>query len=93
MKAKFLCYLPNARLLRNKLDKGEDIECEYLIERVMYLSKRNFIPFRGHLIEATPFVSMHKENMFVYGAGVWHVIMYCCLQSDIMLLVNSDGCN
>ena len=91
MKARFLCYILNARLLRNKLDRGEGLECEYVIERVVYLSKRDFIPFREHLLEETPFVSCHEEDMFIDEQGVWHVLMFCCLQSDIILLVNSNG--
>lgn len=91
MKAKFLSDVANARLLRNKLDKGEGLEVQYVIERVVYLSKRDFIPFREHLIDATPFVSCHKEDMFIDKQGFWHVLMFCCLQSDIILLVNSNG--
>lgn len=93
MKAKFLCDMPNARLLRNRLDNGEVLEYEYVIERVVYLSKRTFIPFREHLMERTPFVSCHKEDMFIDEQGFWHVLMFCCLQSDIILLVNSKGEN
>ena len=91
MKAMFLCDVPNARLLRNRLDNGKGLECGYVIERVMYLSKREFIPFREHLMEDTPFVSCHKEDMFIDEQGIWHVLMFCCLQSDIILLVNSNG--
>ena len=91
MKAKFLSNMPNARLLRNRLDKGDGLECEYVIERVVYLSKREFIPFREHLMEETPLVACHKADMFIDKQGVWHVLMFCCLQSDIILLVNSDG--
>lgn len=91
MKARFLCNVPNARLLRNKLDKSKGEEVEYIIERVVYLSKRDFIPFREHLMEETPFVSCRKEDMFIDKCGVWHVLMFCCLQSDIILLVNSNG--
>lgn len=91
MNAKFLSNISNARLLRNRLDKCEGLDVEYVIERVVYLSKRDFIPFREHLMEATPFVSRHKEEMFIDEQGVWHVLMFCCLQSDIILLVNSDG--
>ena len=91
MKARFLCDLSNARLVRNKLDKGEGIGVEYVIERVVYLSKRDFIPFREHLMEVSHFVSFHKEDMFIDKHGVWHVLMFCCLQSDIILLVNSNG--
>lgn len=91
MKAMFLSDVPNARLLRNKLDKCEGTEVECVIERVVYLSKRDFIPFREHLMEETPLVSYHKEDMFVDPHGIWHVLMFCCLQSDIILLVNSNG--
>lgn len=90
MKANFLCDVPNARLLRNQLDKDKGLAVEYVIERVIYLSKRDFIPFREHLMEDTPLVSCHKEDMFIDAQGIWHVLMFCCLQSDIFLLVNSD---
>lgn len=91
MKSIFLCDVPNARLLRNHLDKDKGLAVEYVIERVICLSKRDFIPFREHLMEETPFVSCHKEDMFIDEQGVWHVLMFCCLQSDIILLVNSNG--
>ena len=93
MKARFLYDMPNARLLRNRLDKNDGEEHKLVIERVVYLPKRDFIPFREHLLELTPFVACHKEDMFIDCSGVWHVIMYCCLQSDIILLVNSNGEN
>ena len=85
--------MTNVRILRGRLDKGVGPECEYIIEGVVYLSKRNFIPFREHLMEDTPFVSCHKEDMFLDKQGIWHVLMFCCLQSDIILLVNSNGEN
>lgn len=90
MKASFLCDMPNARLLRNKLDKGEGLECEFVIERVVYLSKRDFSPFREHPMEGTPFVSCHKDDMFIDEQSVWHVLMFCCLQSDIILRNGKD---
>lgn len=93
MKARFLFDIPNARLLRNRLEKGDGLECDYTIERVVYLSKREFIPFREHLMEETPFVSNHNEDMFVDQQVIWHVLMFCCLQSDIILFVNSNGEN
>lgn len=93
MKARFMWDMPNARILRNKLDKGEGLECEYVIERVVYLSKHNFIPFCEHLMEKTHFVSCHREDIFIDSHGILHVLMFCCLQSDIILLVNSKGEN
>lgn len=45
MKTRFICNVSNARLLRNKIDKSEGFEAEYVVERVVYLSKREFIPF------------------------------------------------
>lgn len=65
MKARFLCDISNARLLRNKLDKGEGLECEYVIERVIYLSKRDFIPFREHLMENNTFCVL-PQGRYVY---------------------------
>lgn len=91
MKSRFLCDIPNARLLRNRIDKHEGQKHEFVIERVVYLSKREFISFREHLLEVTPFVSYHKEDMFIDEQGVWHVLMFCCIQCDVILLVNSDG--
>lgn len=31
--------------------------------------------------------------MFIDDNGVFHVLMYCCIQCDVMLLVYSDGEN
>lgn len=70
METRFICIVSNARLLRNKLDRGEGLTAEYVIERVVYLSKRDFIPFREHLMEETPFVSCHKEDMFIDSQGI-----------------------
>lgn len=39
MKTKFISDVSNARLLRNRIDKGEGFEAEYVVERVVYLSK------------------------------------------------------
>ena len=43
MKTRFICNVCNARLLRNRIDKYEGFEAEYVVERVVYLSKREFI--------------------------------------------------
>lgn len=93
MKASFLCDVPNARLLRNRLDKGEGIEVECIVERVIYLSKREFIPFRERLLEDEPNIALYQKDMFIDKDNTWHVLMFCCIQCDIMLLVYSDGTN
>lgn len=93
MKARFIGNIPNARLLRNRIDNGEGFEVEYVVERVLYLPRREFIPFREHLSEYAPNIAKYQEDMFVDDNGVWHVLMYCCIQCDIMLLVFSDGEN
>ena len=54
MKTRFICNVSNSRLLRNRIDKCEGFEAEYVVERVVYLSKREFIPFRERLIEDEP---------------------------------------
>ena len=91
MKARFICNVSNARLLRNRIDKCEGFEAEYVIERVIYLSKREFIPFREDLLADEPNIALYQDDMFIDENGVFHVLMYCCMQCDIMLLVYSDG--
>lgn len=93
MKARFICNVSNARLLRNRIYNGEGFETEYVVERVVYLSRREFIPFREHLTEYEPNIAKYQEDMFIDEKGVFHVLMYCCIQCDIMLLVFSDGEN
>ena len=91
MKIRFICNVSNARLLRNRIDKCEGFEAEYVVERVVYLSKREFIPFRERLLEDD--IAKYQEDMFIDENGIFHVIMFCCLHCDIMLLVHSDGKN
>ena len=91
MKTRFICNVSNARLLRNRIDKCEGFEVEYVVERVVYLSKREFIPFRERLLEYEPNISKYQEDMFIDEDGVFHVLMYCCIQCDVMILVYSDG--
>lgn len=93
MKARFICNVSNARLLRNRIDKGEGFEAEYVVERVVYLSKREFIPFRERLLEDEPNIAKYQNYMFIDDNGVFHVLMYCCIQCDVMILVYSDGEN
>ena len=93
MKTRFICNVSNARLLRNRIDKCEGFEAEYVVARVVYLSKREFIPFRERLLEDEPNISKYQEDMFIDENGVFHMLMYCCIQCDVMLLVYSDGEN
>lgn len=93
MKTRFISNVSNARLLRNKIDKCEGFEAEYVIERVVYLSKREFIPFRENLLADEPNIALYQDDMFIDNNGIFHVLMYCCMQCDIMLLVYSDGEN
>lgn len=91
MKARFIWNVSNARLLRNRIDKGEGVEAEYVVERVVYLSKREFIPFRERLLEDEPKIAKYQEDMFIDENGVFHVLMYCCIQCDVMILVYREG--
>ena len=93
MKTRFICNVSNARLLRNRIDKGEGFEAEYVVERVVYFSKREFIPFRERLLEDEPNIAKYQDDMFIDENGVFHVLMYCCIQCDVMILVYSDGEN
>ena len=49
MKARFIYNVPNARLLRNRLDEGFGVERQYFIERSVVLKHHNFMYFRDHL--------------------------------------------
>ena len=91
MKAQFVSKFPNARLLRNYLDKHRVKEREYIVERCIMLNRDDFIYLREHLLEDNINITKHKKDMYVDDNGVWHVIMFCNIASDIMLLVNSEG--
>ena len=91
MKARFVCKMPDARLVRNAIDRKEGQLHESLVERTIYLPKEKFIHFRSHLLDNNDELINYRNEMFVDENNVWHVLMFCCLQSDIMLLVYSDG--
>lgn len=92
MKARFVCNVSNARLARNRIDQGEGFEAKYVIERVVYLSRREFIPFRERLLEDDPILQSTKD-MFIDENGSFHSLMYCRIQCDVMILVYSDSEN
>lgn len=91
MKARFVCKIPNARLVRNAIDRKEGRSHEYIIERTIYLSKEKFIRFRSHLLDDNEELINYRNDMFVDENGVWHVVMFFNLQCDVMILVNSEG--
>lgn len=91
MKSRFVCDISNARLARNRIDRSEGFVAKYVVERVVYLAKYFFIYFREHLLEDNPNIVAHKHEMYIDNKGCFHVVMFCCLQGDIMLLVYSDG--
>lgn len=93
MKAQFVSKFPNVRLLRNYLDKHKVKEHEYIIERSIMLNKDDFIYLREHLLENNKNIAQYKSDMYVDENGVWHVLMFCSICCDIMLLVNSEGFN
>ena len=91
MKARFFYKIPDAKLIRNKTDKNKGNEVEHIVERTIYLPKLEFIHFRSHLFEDDPNIIKYKKDMYVDDNGAWHVLMFCCVISDIMILVNSEG--
>lgn len=93
MKAKFIDNIPNARLLRNRLDEGLGVERQYFIERSVVLKHHNFMYFRDHLSGENDIAKMHRKDMFIDDNGIWHVIMVCCVRSDIMILIFNDETN
>jgi len=91
MKARFVCKMPDARLVRNAIDRNEGKLHEYIVERTIYLPKEKFIHFRSHLLDDNDELINYKNEMYVDENNVWHVLMFCNMQSDIMILVYSDG--
>ena len=93
MKAQFVSKFPNVRLIRNYLDRHKVKEQEYIIEHSILLGREDFIYLREHLLEDDKNIAQYKNEMYVDKNGVWHVIMFCSITCDIMLLVNSEGFN
>ena len=93
MKSRFVCKMPDARLVRNAIDRKEGRLHEYIVERTIYLSKEKFIHFRSHLIEDNDDLINYRNEMYVDENNVWHVLMFCSMIADIMILVNSEGFN
>lgn len=91
MKARFVCKIPDARLVRNAIDRKEGRVHEYIIERTIYLSKEKFIHFRSHLLDDNDELINYKNEMYIDKNKVWHVLMFCSMIADIMILVYSDG--
>ena len=82
MKTRFICNASNARLLRNRIDKGEGFEAEYVVERVVYLSKREFIPFRERLLEDEPNIAKYQDDMFIDESGFFMCL--CIVVFNVM---------
>ena len=91
MKARFFCKMPNARLVRNAIDRNEGQMHKYIVERTIYLSKEKFIHFRSHLLDDNNELINYKNEMYVDKNKVWHMLMFCSMIADIMILVNSEG--
>ena len=91
MKARFVCKMSDARFVRNAIDRKEGRMHEYIVERTIYLSKEKFIHFRSHLLDDNDELINYRNDMFVDENKVWHVLMFCSMVADIMLLVYSDG--
>lgn len=91
MKSRFVCKMPDARLVRNAIDRNEGRLHEYIIERTIYLSKEKFIHFRSHLLDDNDELINYRNDIFVDENKVWHVLMFCSMISDIMILVCIDS--
>ena len=93
MKARFVYKMPDARLVRNAIDRGEGQVTEYVVERTIYLPKEKFIHFRSHLLDDNDELINYRNEMYVDENNVWHVLMFCSMIADVMILVNSEGFN
>ena len=76
MKTRFICNVSNARLLRNRIDKCEGFEAEYVVERVVYLSRREFIPFRERLLKMNPILPSIKKTCLLMNMEYF---MFLCI--------------
>ena len=76
MKTRFICNVSNARLLRNRIDKGEGFEAEYVVERVVYLSRLDFIPFRERLLEEDSNIAKYQNDIILMKMVFF---MYLCI--------------
>ena len=90
MKARFVCKMPDVRLVRNAIDRNEGKLHEYIVERTIYLSKEKFIHFRSHLLDDNDDLINYSNEMYVDENKVWHVLMFCSMVADIMILVYSN---
>ena len=90
MKARFVYKMPDARLVRNAIDRKEGQVHEYIVERTIYLSKEKFIHFRSHLLDDNDELINYRNEMFVDENNVRHVLMFCSMIADIMILVYSN---
>ena len=90
MKARFVCKMPNARLVRNAIDRKEGQMHEYIVERTIYLPKEKFIHFRSHLLNDNNELINYRSEMYIDKNKVWHVLMFCSMIADIMILVYSN---
>lgn len=76
MKARFVCKIPNARLVRNAIDRNEGRLNEYIVERIIYLQKEKFIHFRNHLLDDNDELINYRKEIYVDENNVWHVLMF-----------------
>lgn len=91
--AVFLCGYKNCRVLMNALDKSTEHPKPFVVDRTIMLKHEKFIHFREHLLEDNINIKANKNDMLMDNNEVWHVMMFCSTNSDIMLLVYSDSTN
>ena len=91
MKSRFVYKMPDARLVHNAIDRKEGRLHEYIIERTIYLPKEKFIRFRSHLLDDNDELINYRNEMYVDENNVWHVLMFCSMISDVMILVYIDS--
>lgn len=89
----FISGYRNCRLLRNQLDITNEKPVRYVIERSIMLKHEKFIHFREHLLDNNINIEDSKNDIFIDEKGVWHVMMFFSINSDIMLLVYNDSTN
>lgn len=70
---------------------GEEAKCEYVIEKVIELSEKDYLTFADDLLEDSTVIKENNGTMFMDADGVWHCILVKAEGSRDGLLVESEG--
>lgn len=64
---------------------------DYVIEKVVELSQRQFNKFLDDMLGDYDFIKKHKDLMYTDSNNVWHAILVTTKELDYGILVQADG--